>query len=269
MTATETPEQTTLDEQASEDEAQETDGPRTVTQQMLDALAADTPDDEIHQRTAMAKNGQQVMKDGVPLLLNYVTARFVQDRLDTVVGQTNWRDEYVDLPTGAVRCGISIRVDGEWITKWDVGIPSSIEPVKGAHSDAFKRAGVKWGIARDLYDTRDEDEAPAAASNGQVMDPAQAQQVMPRGAPIQQQVGEAVGQPQPVYAGTQQVGQQVPTTGSVYAGQPTTQAEWLCPIHGISKVVPAGISKRTGRPYAAFYACDVSGCTQKGPSVTQ
>jgi hypothetical protein len=83
--------------------------------------------------------------------LDYVDARYVMDRLDAAVGPENWQDKYEDRADGSVRCCIGIRVKDEWVWKCDVGDPSDIEAVKGAHSDAFKRAGVKWGIARDLY----------------------------------------------------------------------------------------------------------------------
>ncbi len=92
-------------------------------------------------------------------MLDYIDARFVMDRLDAAVGQENWQDKYEDAGNGSVRCGIGIRFAAigdarsldEWIWKWDVGDTSDIEPTKGAHSDAFKRAGVKWGIGRDMY----------------------------------------------------------------------------------------------------------------------
>ena len=39
-----------------------------------------------------------------------------------------------------------------------------------------------------------------------------------------------------------------------------------CPIHNVPwKVVPAGVSKKTGKPYDAFQACSVSGCDQRPP----
>lgn len=42
------------------------------------------------------------------------------------------------------------------------------------------------------------------------------------------------------------------------------QATPVCPIHHEPwKVVPAGISKKTGRPYDAFQACPVRGCDQR------
>lgn len=39
-----------------------------------------------------------------------------------------------------------------------------------------------------------------------------------------------------------------------------------CPIHNQSwKIVPAGISKKTGNAYDAFQACPVKGCDQRPP----
>jgi hypothetical protein len=38
----------------------------------------------------------------------------------------------------------------------------------------------------------------------------------------------------------------------------------VCPIHNEPwKVVPAGISKKTGNPYEAFKACPIRGCDQR------
>ena len=82
---------------------------------------------------------------------SYITARTVMNRLDQAVGPENWRDDFRELSSGNVMCTIFIRVDGEWIGKSDIGTESDVEEDKGAFSDAFKRAGVKWGIARELY----------------------------------------------------------------------------------------------------------------------
>lgn len=106
---------------------------------MLDVLYKPTPATEIRQR--QGPGGR---------MLDYVTARYVMDRLDEL-GPEHWQDQYVDRTDGSVRCGIGVLVEGEWVWKWDVGAPSDIEPEKGSYSEAFKRAGVKWGIARDLY----------------------------------------------------------------------------------------------------------------------
>lgn len=83
-------------------------------------------------------------------VLAYVTNRAIQQRLDDVVGKENWRDEY-QISSAGILCGISIRIDGEWITKWDGAEQTRIEAFKGGLSSAEKRAAVKWGIGRYLY----------------------------------------------------------------------------------------------------------------------
>jgi len=43
-------------------------------------------------------------------------------------------------------------------------------------------------------------------------------------------------------------------------------AAGVCPVHRIPwRTVPAGVSKRTGREYAAFIACPEAGCDQRPP----
>jgi hypothetical protein len=81
----------------------------------------------------------------------YVDARDVMDLLDKAVGFENWRDEY-KFEAGQWLCGLSIKLGEEWVTKWDTGVSGDFEKEKSAISDAFKRAGVKWGIGRFLYD---------------------------------------------------------------------------------------------------------------------
>lgn len=46
-------------------------------------------------------------------------------------------------------------------------------------------------------------------------------------------------------------------------------APWVCPVHGTNKVVPAGVSQRTGKPYEAFMACGERGCNEKPPRIAQ
>ena len=93
------------------------------------------------------------MHNGKPWarVLAYVTNRAIMERLDQVVGRINWRNEFAPGPHGGVVCGISIRVDEEWITKWDGADNTDIESVKGGLSNAMKRAAVQWGIGRYLY----------------------------------------------------------------------------------------------------------------------
>lgn len=80
----------------------------------------------------------------------YVDSRDVQNRLDDVCTPADWQDDYKDVK-GNVYAGIGIKIDGEWVWKWDCGKESAIEKEKGEASDSFKRAAVKWGIARDAY----------------------------------------------------------------------------------------------------------------------
>jgi hypothetical protein len=41
--------------------------------------------------------------------------------------------------------------------------------------------------------------------------------------------------------------------------------KWSCPVHHGSKTVPAGVSKKTGRPYREFVVCDEPGCDERPP----
>jgi len=116
---------------------------------IMDNLKKPFPADDIEWR--VQRSG---LKDGNPwaIVLPYVTARAIQERLDEVCGLFGWRNVYKEGPDGGVLCGISI-VDGEgnWITKWDGAENTNIEAVKGGISGAFKRAGAVFGIGRYLY----------------------------------------------------------------------------------------------------------------------
>ena len=84
------------------------------------------------------------------LVLPYITSRAVMDRLDNVFGCEKWTDEYQILPNG-VTCKLSAKLNGDFITKQDAAPFTHIEALKGAFSDALKRAAVKFGIGRYLY----------------------------------------------------------------------------------------------------------------------
>ena len=122
--------------------------------------------------------------------LAYVDARTVANRLNEVVGAENWHDSYTestivhteirdvtdvdalpdervnrtkykttpkfdrdkqflyhDLKYGGIRCNLTVL----GVTKSDVGVPSFAEQLKGAYSDALKRAAVKFGIGEYFY----------------------------------------------------------------------------------------------------------------------
>lgn len=87
--------------------------------------------------------------------LHYVTARTVMNRLDAVVGPENWWDRYV-ASDNSVLCELTIRLpDGQALTKSDAGgyagMADQGDDDKSGYSDAFKRAAVKFGVARYLY----------------------------------------------------------------------------------------------------------------------
>jgi hypothetical protein len=91
-------------------------------------------------------------KDGKPwaMVLPYIDARAIQDRLDSVCGPENWQDSYQVLDKG-ILCNLSIRVDGEWISKSNGAPETDIEGFKGGISKALVRAASTWGIGRYLY----------------------------------------------------------------------------------------------------------------------
>jgi hypothetical protein len=85
------------------------------------------------------------------IVVPYVTNRAIMNRLDEVCGKDGWYNEYQAGPDGGVVCGLSIRTDHGWVTKWDGAENTNIEAVKGGLSDSMKRAAVQWGIGRYLY----------------------------------------------------------------------------------------------------------------------
>lgn len=87
------------------------------------------------------------------LLLLYKTARVDMAILDESYPM-RWQSDYKTI-NGVLYCGIGIQNDkGEWLWRWDCGVESRENEgmeKKGEASDAFKRAGFKWGIGRELY----------------------------------------------------------------------------------------------------------------------
>lgn len=93
---------------------------------------------------------KQVTEKGCLILL-YKTARVDSQILDEVFGPQNWTNDFREVK-GNLYCGIGIRQENdEFVWKWDCGVESVTEAEKGEASDAFKRAGFKWGIGVELY----------------------------------------------------------------------------------------------------------------------
>lgn len=85
-------------------------------------------------------------------VLCYKNARVDRQILDEEYGQMNWVCDYKELK-GNMYCGIGVWDEDKktWVYKWDCGTESNTEKEKGEASDAFKRAGFRWGIGIELY----------------------------------------------------------------------------------------------------------------------
>ena len=119
---------------------------------LIEELAKPFPAEDIEWRVGATNKDKT---KGVALA--YITARAVMNRLDEVLGPENWTDNYLPIPgtnhdTKGYICSISIRLDNNWVSKQDGADESNMESIKGGLSDAFKRAAVKWGVGRYLYD---------------------------------------------------------------------------------------------------------------------
>lgn len=111
----------------------------------LAKLSAPFPKDVVSWRA------QHFTQDGTKALaLAYIDARDVANRLDDVCGIAGWQNKYSFAGDKTI-CDIAIKCGDEWIWKADGAGDSDIEAEKGAMSDAFKRAAVRWGIGRYLY----------------------------------------------------------------------------------------------------------------------
>lgn len=120
----------------------------TDAKQLSLLLTAPFPADAVHWKP-LAVRGNRA------LAAAYLDARAVMQRLDCVFGVGGWKDRYVITEGGSVVCTLSVKVDGEWIDKTDVGSPSAQpddgDKLKAAFSDALKRAAIKLGVGRYLY----------------------------------------------------------------------------------------------------------------------
>lgn len=112
------------------------------------ALAAPFPPGAIHWRAQLVAERNGTFS---ALALAYIDARDVMDRLDEVCTPAGWTDAYIETAKGRTIGTISIKFDGEWVSKTDGAGDTDVEGEKGSLSDALKRTAVKWGIGRYLY----------------------------------------------------------------------------------------------------------------------
>lgn len=172
---------------------------------------------------------------------DYVTWSQVADRLDEATD--GWSFEIVqfggDFVHGRLRIGER--------TYENIGYAENAEaawkkePLKDAASDAFKRCAALAGVARYLYD---KDEPP-------------------QGRPTAPQRPVAPARPRIVSTDVPDLEEPPGLMEEHEDPRARGPVVWQCPIHGESRLVPAGVSKRTGKPYDAFWACTVRDCNQK------
>ena len=114
---------------------------------MWDDLSKPFEPDKVHWRV-----GSTTKDKSKGLALAYVDARDVMERLDEVCGPDGWSDSYKETAKGRLICTIRVKIGDAWVSKSDGAGNTDVEGDKGAISDAFKRAAVKWGVGRYLYD---------------------------------------------------------------------------------------------------------------------
>ena len=116
-----------------------------ITKEIEEKLKEPFDQEDVEFRIARVfKNNQRAV------VLAYITSRAVMDRLDAIFGIDGWTDIYQVLTNGVV-CKLSVRINDEWVSKQDTAPFTNIEALKGGFSDALKRAAVKLGIGRYLY----------------------------------------------------------------------------------------------------------------------
>lgn len=130
----------------------------------LKALSAPFAPEVVHWRV-----GATTQDKSKGMALAYIDARDVMERLDEVCTPAGWQNRYVDAGNGKTCCELGINLFanmvsydgegkfepvGEWLWKSDGAGDTGTEGDKGAFSDAFKRAAVRWGIGRYLYDLK-------------------------------------------------------------------------------------------------------------------
>lgn len=136
---------------------------RKQAAEVFEALAQPFQPDELEWRQGTLRFDKSAV-----MMLPYVTNRAIMDRLDKVVGPPFWGEEYRSVRENSKGwiCQLSIQlvesdgrvIDSErpytkvlHVTHEDAADETDIEATKGGASDSMKRAAVKFGIGRYLY----------------------------------------------------------------------------------------------------------------------
>ena len=98
----------------------------------------------IRWRVARELKGQ-----GVAQLVGYIDGRTCMKLLDE---KGDWSVKHEPIVADGKLIGVQATIIIDDVARSDVGVPSNQDPVKGAYSDALKRAAVHFGIGRELYE---------------------------------------------------------------------------------------------------------------------
>lgn len=121
--------------------------PETISQR----LKAFFPENELEWRVQQAGMSKTTGKP-YAMVLCYVQARAVENRLDSVLGFENWQNG-IRVEGENIIARLGVKIAGEWIWKENGASQTEIEAFKGGISGAFKRvASSGFGIGRYLYE---------------------------------------------------------------------------------------------------------------------
>ena len=107
--------------------------------------------------TTIGADGQEYPAHKWKMLTNagicvpYVDARQVAERLNLTLGVEGWSSTLIETAGQYMICELTCNINGQSITKSDVGTPSEYEKEKGQASDALKRSAALFGVGAYLY----------------------------------------------------------------------------------------------------------------------
>lgn len=99
--------------------------------------------------SSKTENGKKIYEKYI--VLGYIDSRDAMNLLDEVVWPENRQRDHKEIKWN-LYAGVGIKINNDWVWKWDCGVESNTEAEKGESSDSFKRACVNRWIWRFLYD---------------------------------------------------------------------------------------------------------------------
>lgn len=118
---------------------------RTITDKLREPFS----ENEVEWRVQQAgKSGEKIWC----MVLAYIDARALQNRLDEVFTPFGWADEYEEI-NGSFICTLTVENGGKRVSKQNGASQTQVEGFKGGISNSFKRVCASgFGIGRYLYD---------------------------------------------------------------------------------------------------------------------